>query len=298
MASRILDDASPESLVDRRRVMRYALGAVAGAVALPVLAACGTPKTTANSSTASSSSSSAPAPTLLSKTGTPKWPVNVATAQPTAEWSMYATSGTGDKMLLEMVTFGNDMWSTHDNFSYYCAQAKGAGTYTCQVATLAPTDGWAKAGIMLRQTTDSDSTDLYFVTSVGNGASLQYRATKTGQAAGGPTVDPLAAYPIWLQMKYTPGKQLDLATSTDGKAWKNQTTVPFVAADPKTKKIPTTAPKNAILDPGITDPYYIGVCGCAHNAKLQGLVGFSNLSGFPATMAYKAVYDAPNKNNW
>lgn len=45
MAPSILD-ASPETPVDRRRIMRYALGAVAGAVALPVLAACGTTKMT------------------------------------------------------------------------------------------------------------------------------------------------------------------------------------------------------------------------------------------------------------
>ena len=298
-SSRILDLAAPQSHLDRRRVMRYALGAVAGAVVLPVLAACGTAKPAANSSTPASSSAAAPPPVLLPTTGTSKWPVNVATAQPTAEYSMYATSGTADKQLIEMVTFGNDMWSTNDNFSYYGGKASGAGTFTAQVATLAPTDGWAKAGLMLRQTTDPDSPDLYFVTSVGNGASLQYRLTKGASAQGGPTVDPLAAYPIYLQMKYTPGKQVDLASSTDGKTWKNATTVPFVAADPKTKKVPTGAPANAILDPGITDPYYIGVCGCSHNAKLQGLVGFSNLTGFPTTgMAYKAVYNAASKSTW
>lgn len=296
MASRILDQAS-EAQVDRRKVMRYALGAVAGAAALPVLAACGK-AAPANSTTTSSTAPAKPKVPLLPTTGTPSWPVNVAKAQPTAAWSMYATQGKASALKLEMVTFGNDMWNANDNFSYYAQQHSGPGTWSCEVAYISPTDSWSKVGIMVRQSLHSGSNDLYFVTTVGNGASLQYRP-QPGGAQGGPTVDPLAQYPIFLKMAYTPGKQVELWDSTDGKTWKNQTIVPLVALDPKTKKLPKNAPKGAIQDPAFKSPYYVGICACSHNPTLQGYTGVTSLTGFNlAKMSYHAVYQKTAKGNW
>lgn len=284
--------------------MRYALGAVAGAVAIPALAACGTTKSTTSSSTSTSTSSStAPSVPLLPATGTPSWPVDVATAQPTAPWSMYATKGTGNSMLLEMVTFGNDMWNNKDNFSFYAQKASGPGEWSVQVAFLSQTDSWSKAGIMIRQTLDAGSTDYYFVTTVGNGSSLQYRPVADYGAAGGPTVNPLDATPIYLKMQYTPGKQIVMWDSPDGKTWGNQNTVPLAAGTVNTTThqftLAKNAPKNAIPDM-ITGSYYVGVCACSHNATLQGYAGFTNWSGFDTTkMSYTAVHQSTkNKNNY
>lgn len=304
MAPSILD-ASPETPVDRRRIMRYALGAVAGAVALPVLAACGTTKAANSSATSTSASgSTAPAVKLLPATGTPSWPVDVATAQPTAPWSMYATKGSGSSMLLEMVTYGNDMWNDKDNFSYFAQQASGAGEWSAQVAFLSQTDSWAKAGIMIRQTLDAGSTDYYFVTTVGNGASLQYRPVADYGCSGGPTVNPLDSTPVYLKMQYTPGKQIAMWDSTDGKTWGHQTTVPLGAGTIDSSKhawvMAKGAPKGAIPDM-ITGTYYVGVCAASHNPSLQGYAGFTNFGGGLDTskLTYTAVHQSvKNKGNY
>lgn len=281
--------------------MRYALGAVAGAVALPALAACGTTKATNSSTTSTSTSSStAPAVKLLPTTGTPSWPVDVATAQPTAPWSMYATKGTGNSMLLEMVTYGRDLWDNHDNFSYFAQQGSGAGEWSVQVAFLSQTDSWAKAGIMIRQTLDAGSTDYYLVTTVGNGASLQYRPVANYACSGGPTINPLDSTPVYLKMQYTPGKQIVLWDSTDGKTWTNSTTVPLgagtVDATNHTFTMAKNAPKGAIPDM-LTGTYYVGVCACSHNPSLQGYAGFTNFGGGfnTAKMSYTAVHQGTDK---
>jgi len=285
--------------------MRYALGAVAGAVALPALAACGTSKAANSSATSTSASSSTtPAVKLLPVTGTSSWPVDVQTAQPTAPWSMYATKGTGSSMLLEMVTYGNDLWNSADNFSYFAQQASGPGEWTVQVAFLSQTDAWSKAGIMIRQNLTAGSTDYYFVTTVGNGASLQYRAVAGYGASGGPTVNPLDSTPVYLKMQYTPGKQIVMWDSTDGKTWANQNTVPLGAGTVDSTKhtwvMAKNAAKGAIPDM-ITGSYYVGVCACSHNPSLQGYAGFTNFGGAfdTAKMSYTAVHQSTkNKGNY
>jgi len=94
-----------------------------------------------------------------------------------------------------------------DNFTYYAGQHSGAGKWSCEVAALAQADGWVAAGIMIRQTLDPASADLYFVTTADSGASLQYRRKAHLTAESGPTIDPLAATPIHLQMEYTPASR-------------------------------------------------------------------------------------------
>ncbi len=283
--------------------MRFALGAVAGAVALPALAACGTTKTAANSSAAGGSSSAAAPVKLLPATGTPSWPIDVARAQPTAPWSMYATSGSGDSMLPEMVSYGRDIWNKHDDFSLFAEQASGAGTWSVQVGYMSPTNAAAKAGIMIRQTLDPGSPNYAFVTTVSQGAKLQYRPVANNASSGHATADALASTPIFLKMVYQPGKQIVLSDSSDGKTWGNTQTIPLGAGSVDSAKntwvMAKNAPKGAIPDM-ITGTYYVGLCACSHAATLQGYAGFTDFTGFHTTkLSYHAINQGSSaKANW
>jgi|GEM_PF-535420 len=242
-----------------------------------------------------------PAAKPLPKTGAAQWPVNPTTAQVQAGYSMYATHGTGTGFNLEMVTFGNDIQGNADNFSYFAQQAQGAGTWSVQLGRFATTGGWAKAGIMLRQTLDPGSANLFFLSAVNvPGTQLQWRSAANGGTSYSASTDSSGAVlPVYLRVQYTPGKQVVLTTSTDGKTWGHQSTVPLVAADPTTKQLPKNAPSGAIIDPGFTSPYYVGVAACAHDTGSQGMAGFTSFTGFdPTKMAYTAIYQTGSPGNW
>jgi len=48
---------------------------------------------------------------------------------------------------------GADIWYTSDQFNYVYQSLTGDLTLTARVASQQNTDGWAKAGVMIRETT-------------------------------------------------------------------------------------------------------------------------------------------------
>ena len=58
----------------------------------------------------------------------------------------------------------------------------GDGTITARVVSLQNTDGWAKAGVMLRETLDPASAYAFSLVSAGNGTHLQWRAAAAPRA--------------------------------------------------------------------------------------------------------------------
>ena len=300
------------AVLDRRRVMRYALGTVAGAIAVPVLTACGgsaanTSSTT--SSSASSSSSSVPLPAALPSSYKATWPLDVSKSQVAVGGSMYVTQNGK----LEMASFGNDMWNTADNAAFYGEQVSGDGTWTVEVAFQANTNEWAKAGLMLRQSLDPTDVSIIFVTTPQHGVVVDMRGVKGKASVGGPTVDAVAATPIFLKMQKK-GTQVTLWDSTDGQQWNNQTVLDMIDFDPNTGKAPTppkasgsasgsasaaapavAIPKNPI--PVLKDPFYVGLCACSHDPKLRGLVGFDQITGFKSP-TYTSLYEKDKTKNW
>lgn len=271
----------------RRQLLQ--LAAAAG-LALPALAACGK-AAPANVSKSSSTAKTASTPKvkLLPTTGTPVWPVDPSTAQPTAGWSMYATKGS----LVELVTFGADIWGTNDNFSYWAEQAKGDGIWSCRAAKLSKTStgGWSKMGLMLRQDLHSSAVFVDLVATGTNGVDLQYRGKAGADAGGGPGIDSAGAPPVYLKMEKK-GATLTVSDSSDGKTWKNQQVFKFTTAKPDGNG---NLPKGTV--PQFTDPYYVGLCACSHHPTLQGVAGFDHITGL-AKPKYYAVYNHSAKWQW
>jgi hypothetical protein len=328
--------AVPRGAVDRRRAVRYALGAVAGVAAMPVLAACGSAKTTANtsSSTATAASSSVSRPAPLPANTQPSWPLNVAVSQVQVPGSMYATQGSGSGLKLELSAFGNDMWNNDSNFAFYGNQTSAADfTVTCQVAVQSATNSWAKAGIVWMQTLSTGAAFVDLVTTPQHGVNVQYRLVKDQACPGsnGPTIDAVASSPIYLKMQKS-GNQLICADSTDGSTWANVTKltlVPIVqqsaastssssssssasgsktSASSASKAAPAgnvnsvgnawvTGVNAATTAPLLTPPYYIGIAACAHDATLRGLDGFQNITGL-TNPTYTSIFNKAATTEW
>ena len=255
----------------RRSALHTAFGTAAGLVTTSVLVSCGRPVAApAKASSTSKATTSTPAVKHLPATGTPAWPVNVATAQPTAAWSMYGTKGPR----IELVTFGRDIWNKHDDCAFYYTHAKGDGVWSSKVALLANTNGWAKAGIMLRNATDPGSAMCFCCLSASNGAHFQWRQAKD-QPCHDKGFDGAAAAPIYLRLRKK-GDVFTVQDSPDGKKWGNTLTGPLKGV--------------------IGANYLVGLAACSHAANLQGLAGFNDVSFKPSH--YSAIRQTSIPSNW
>lgn len=111
---------------------------------------------------------------------------------------------------------GGDIWTTSDQFHYVWQSLAGDGTFSARVTSQTNTDPWAKAGVMLRQTTDPGSPAYAAFVTPGNGITVQYRTTQggtTSQAAG-----MAGATPAYLEVARSQGT-FTAYSSQDGVSW-------------------------------------------------------------------------------
>jgi regulation of enolase protein 1 (concanavalin A-like superfamily) len=125
---------------------------------------------------------------------------------------------------------GADIWGTVDGFQFASQPLAGDGVLTARVSGVPAGHEWAKAGIMLRNTTAPDSAHAFlFVTPQGmNGVALQARRATSGDTSHLAGVG-LSA-PVWLRLTRQ-GTAVAAEYSIDGVNWVGlgSTTVAFGA---------------------------------------------------------------------
>ena len=95
---------------------------------------------------------------------------------------------------------GSDIWYTSDEFRYVFQAVQGDQSLTARVLSMDNTDGWAKAGIMMRETLNSDSKYVTHFLSPVNGVALQQRSSTGGSASGVADSGGVAA-PYWIRLE-------------------------------------------------------------------------------------------------
>jgi hypothetical protein len=121
---------------------------------------------------------------------------------------------------------GGDIWGTMDTFQYENQTLAGNGTVSAHIAAQGNTDPWAKAGVMVRASSDPGAAYYAAFITPGYGVDIQYRL-----AQGGVTSQVLAAgtAPTYLEVARA-GMVFTTYSSTDGLAWTavagSSTTVP------------------------------------------------------------------------
>ncbi len=110
---------------------------------------------------------------------------------------------------------GGDIWDVADNFHYVWQSLATDGGVSARVISQTNTAAWAKAGVMLRATTDPGSPYYAAFATPGNGVAVQWR---TAQA--GPSSQVLAAGtpPVYLKVARA-GGSYSAYTSPDGATW-------------------------------------------------------------------------------
>lgn len=107
---------------------------------------------------------------------------------------------------------GGEIWGGTDELQYVYQPVSGDVTITAQVTSVQNTNGWAKAGVMIRETLDTGSKNALMGLTPSNGFVFQ-RRQNTGGATNRVT-DPGAA-PGWVRLVRS-GSTFTGYRSTDG----------------------------------------------------------------------------------
>jgi regulation of enolase protein 1 (concanavalin A-like superfamily) len=94
---------------------------------------------------------------------------------------------------------GDDIWNNADAFRYVYQVLSGNGIITARVLSVDATDGWSKAGVMLRESTLANSKNALMMVAGSNGSWFQYRSSTGGGSASAGSFGPHAPYWVRLQ---------------------------------------------------------------------------------------------------
>src|SRR5205085_11559889 len=111
---------------------------------------------------------------------------------------------------------GADIYGTADQMHFDWQTLSGDGSVTAHIASQANTSSWAKAGVMLRATTDAGSVNYAVYITPGNGITVQYRNSVNGTTAKLTTM--AASAPIYLKATSI-GTTFSAFSSSDGVSW-------------------------------------------------------------------------------
>jgi outer membrane protein assembly factor BamB len=147
---------------------------------------------------------------------------------------------------------GGDIWGTSDQFHFVSQSLAGDGPVTARVTAQTATDPWAKAGVMLRQTTDAASAYYDVEVTPANGLVVQYRPSSGAAAV---TAAQLAgASPVYVRAVRA-GTTFTAYTSSDGLTWAQ------------------VAGSGVTL--GVSGAMQAGLAVTSHNTEAAGMVTFT-----------------------
>ncbi len=112
---------------------------------------------------------------------------------------------------------GADIWEGADGFRFVYRTLTGDCLVEARVVSLDDTNGWAKAGVMIRESTAANARNVFACLTPWQGVFAQSRATVGGQTtiAAGPLT---ARAPYWVRLART-GTTIVASSSPDGVAW-------------------------------------------------------------------------------
>jgi len=161
-----------------------------------------------------------------------------------------------------MTAAGEDIWNAADQFHYAFKTLNGVGTIQAQVLSVDNTDGWAKAGVMIRETLDPGSKFAAVYITPGNGCRFQARMDvdidATSDTSVVTTEQTAITAPYWIKI------ERDLAGNFRG----------YYSANGTTWTSMSWNPQNISMSSNV----YIGLAVTSHNAASTCQAIFSNVT--------------------
>jgi hypothetical protein len=162
-----------------------------------------------------------------------------------------------------MTASGADIWDIgtagdyHDEFHFAYKMLNGAGSIVARVESVENTNGWAKAGVMIRETLDGGSPHAFACVTPENGVAFQGRPS-SGAASFNTAQSGIEA-PHWVRLERDLAGNFTVSHSTNGSAW-----------DP----VANAVPENIQMAANV----YVGLALTSHDAALTCQAVFSNVT--------------------
>lgn len=166
-----------------------------------------------------------------------------------------------------VVGSGADIWGSTDEFRYVYQTLNGDGTIIARVASISNTDGWAKAGVMIRENLTADSQHAFCAITPSNGVIFQRHLS--GNVTNQTQVTGVAA-PYWVRLVRA-GSTFTAYYSSNGTSWTQIAT--------ETISMSTSV--------------YVGLAVTSHNDGVLCTATFDNVS-LPANVAVTGVSVSPS----
>ena len=164
---------------------------------------------------------------------------------------------------------GSDIWGSSDAFHFAYVPMSGDGQMVARVVEIgAGTDGWARGGVMIRETLEADSKHVTITITAGEGGGKEFLCRpSTGGSSfssyGGTSVSP----PMWLRV-VREGNLFTGYYSEDGANWEQQPDSTVIEGDL------TTNPVEIEMAADV----YIGLCFTSHIEGVMRTCSFDNVS--------------------
>jgi fibronectin type 3 domain-containing protein/regulation of enolase protein 1 (concanavalin A-like superfamily) len=139
---------------------------------------------------------------------------------------------------------GADIWGSDDAFRFVYVSVAGNFTLIARVASLQNVDGWSKAGLMIRASTNANAANAFIAVTPGNGVTWQSRSS-TGGGTGNAAAPGLSA-PYWVKLVRS-GNTFTGYYSADGVTWTQQGTSSFTMATTAYVGLALTSHNNSSL---------------------------------------------------
>ncbi len=110
---------------------------------------------------------------------------------------------------------GADIYATADQFNFVSQALTGNGTFTARVASQANSNAWAKAGLMLRATSDPGAPNYAVFATPANGVAVQWRTAQGGTTG---QVKIVGTVPVYLRIVRS-ASTFTAYTSPDNVSW-------------------------------------------------------------------------------
>jgi len=158
-----------------------------------------------------------------------------------------------------MTGSGADIWNVNgveaDEFHFAYKMLTGAGSIIARVDSVENTNGWAKAGVMIRETLNPDSAHAFACVTPDNGVASQGRPD-TGAASFNTNQTGITA-PYWVKLERSISGLFTVSHSADGASW---------------QQVTGAVPQNIAMGSTV----YIGLALTSHDAALTCQTVFSN----------------------
>jgi autotransporter-associated beta strand protein len=150
---------------------------------------------------------------------------------------------------------GADIFNTADAFQFVYVPVTGNCTIVARVSSVAPSDAnsWAKAGVMVRDSTNAGAANAFIAVTPGNGVTWQVRSSDGGGTTNSATSGPSAPY--WVKLVCS-ASTFTGYYSANGNNWTQQGTATFT--------MPSTV--------------YVGLALCSHDTNTSCSATFDNVS--------------------